>query len=98
MTPCLPKILFCAVIVLFCEALALAADVKRDEPKNAGYTVRSSTKIDFNEASIEGRLKAPDGFFLQGRKAQDMQNLLKLRSDFRKELSGSAAAAEVPLQ
>ena len=98
MTPSLPKILFCAVIVLFGKTLALAADVKRDDSETAGYTVRSSTKIDFNEAAIDGHLKAPDGFFLQGRKAQDMQNLLKLRSDFRKELSGSAAAAEVPLQ
>lgn len=98
MTPCLPKILFCAVIVFFGETLALAADVKRDDSETAGYAVRSSTKIDFNEAAIDGRLKAPDGFFLQGRKAQDMQNLLKLRSDFRKELSGSAAAAEVPQQ
>lgn len=98
MTPWLLKILCCAVVVLIGETLALAADVKRDDSETAGYAVRSSTKIDFNETAIDGRLKAPEGFFLQGRKAQDMQNLLKLRSDFRKELSGSAAAAEVPLQ
>ena len=61
-----------------------------------GYAVRSSTKIDFSEANIEGRMKAPEGFFLQGRKSQDLQNLLKLRANFREELAGSAAAAEIP--
>jgi len=60
------------------------------------YVVRSSTRIDFSEANIDGRMKAPEGFFLQGRKSQDLQNLMKLRSNFREELSGSAAAAEIP--
>jgi hypothetical protein len=63
-----------------------------DDPS---YVVRSSTKIDFSEASIDGQMKAPEGFFLQGRKSQDMQNLLNLRKNFRRELSGSAAAGEV---
>jgi len=67
---------------------------KASDVADPGYMVRSSTKIDFNEAAIDGRMKAPDGFFLQGRKSQEMQNLLKLRANFRKELSGSASAAE----
>lgn len=71
-----------------------ATGQKASDVADPGYMVRSSTKIDFNEAAIEGRLKAPDGFFLQGRKSQEMQNLLKLRSNFRRELSGSASAAE----
>ncbi|NDE14475.1 hypothetical protein EBZ80_06045 [bacterium] len=64
--------------------------------QDSSYVVRSSTRIDFSEANIDGRMKAPEGFFLQGRKSQDLQNLLKLRSNFRDELSGSAAAAEIP--
>lgn len=75
-------------------ATAPASAQKTSDVADPGYMVRSSTKIDFNEAAIEGRMKAPDGFFLQGRKSQEMQNLLKLRSNFRKELSGSASAAE----
>lgn len=75
-----------------------ATTPKASDVADPGYMVRSSTKIDFNEAAIDGRVKTPDGFFLQGRKSQEMQNLLKLRSNFRKELSNSASAAEVPPQ
>ena len=75
-------------------APASSTTQKAGDVADPGYMVRSSTKIDFNEAAIEGRMKAPDGFFLQGRKSQEMQNLLKLRSKFRRELSGSASAAE----
>lgn len=64
-----------------------------NDSTDPSYVVRSSNKIDFNEASIDGRMKAPDGFFLQGRKSQELHNLLKLRSNFRNELAGSAAAA-----
>ncbi len=67
---------------------------KANDVADPGYMVRSSTKIDFNEAAIDGRMKAPDGFFLQGRTTQDMQNLLRLRTNFRMELSGSGSAAE----
>ena len=65
-----------------------------NDSSDPSYVVRSSNKIDFNEASIDGRMKAPDGFFLQGRKSQELNNLLKLRSNFRSELAGSSAAAE----
>ena len=58
------------------------------------YVVRSSTKIDFSEALIDGKMKAPEGMYLRGRGTQKMQNLLKLRQDFKKELEGSAEAAQ----
>lgn len=77
-------------------ATASGAKSSTTTQDGAGYAVSSSTKFDFSEASIEGKMKAPEGFFLQGRKSQDLQNLLKLRSNFRGELTGSAAAAEVP--
>lgn len=65
-----------------------------DSDNDPGYVVRSSTRIDFNETNIEGKMKAPEGFYLQGRRAQRMQHLLKLRQDFKKELEGSGEAAQ----
>jgi hypothetical protein len=91
--------LLAPVALLFASMASAASPAKTSKPstdEDPGYAVRSSTKIDFSEANIEGRMKAPEGFFLQGRTSQDLQNLLKLRSNFRQELSGSAAAAEAP--
>jgi len=44
------------------------------------------TQIDFNETLIEGKMKAPSGFFIQGRQAQSMAQMVKLRSNFRNKL------------
>jgi hypothetical protein len=66
----------------------------QDGTDDPAYVVRSSTKIDFNETNIDGKMKAPEGFYLQGRRAQKMQNLLRLRQDFKKELEGSSEAAQ----
>lgn len=60
------------------------------------FAVSSGTKFDFSEAAIGGKMKAPEGFFLQGRQGQQMSNLMNLRANFRKELIGSAPAAESP--
>jgi hypothetical protein len=67
------------------------AQARQDEQ---AYVVRSSTKIDFSESVIDGKMKAPEGFYLKGRSSQKMQNLLKLRPNFKKELEGSAEAAQ----
>ena len=50
------------------------------------YVSGQSTTIDFDEASIEGKMKAPSGFFLQGRKKQSLSQMVKLRSEFKNEL------------
>lgn len=52
------------------------------------------TFIDFSEAVIEGKMKAPEGFYLQGRKGQIMKQMVKLRSNFRDELRNSKASVE----
>jgi hypothetical protein len=57
-----------------------------------GYTAVPSTKIDFSETSIDGKMKAPEGFFLQGRQSQSLAHMVKLRSNFRNELRNSRAA------
>jgi hypothetical protein len=56
--------------------------------------VKSSTKIDFSETAIDGQMKAPQGFFLQGHSANSMSQLVKLRSNFRSELRNSRSAVK----
>lgn len=54
----------------------------------------SSTRIDFSETSIDGKMKAPDGFFLQGHNSNSLSQLVKLRSNFRPELRNSSSAVK----
>ena len=60
-----------------------------------GYVVvKDKTNIDFSEAMIEGKFQAPTGFFLQGRQAQALTPMVKLRPDFRQELRNSRDAVK----
>lgn len=54
----------------------------------------SSTRIDFSETSIDGKMKAPDGFFLQGHNTNSLSQLVQLRSNFRSELRNSSSAVK----
>lgn len=54
----------------------------------------SSTRIDFSETSIDGKMKAPDGFFLQGHNSNSLSQMVKLRSNFRNELRNSSSAVK----
>jgi hypothetical protein len=47
---------------------------------------RSKTNLDFSESLIEGKMKAPSGFYIQARKGQKLTNLIKLRASFRPEM------------
>lgn len=55
---------------------------------------QSKTNIDFNETLIEGQMKVPQGFFIQGRQGQSMANMVKLRSNFRSKLKQSKHAVK----
>lgn len=63
-----------------------------------GYSQKDAeqdkTRIDFTESTIEGKIKAPEGFFLQGRKSQSLSQMVKLRSEFRKKLWDSSYVVE----
>ncbi|SMF46977.1 hypothetical protein [Pseudobacteriovorax antillogorgiicola] len=52
------------------------------------------TEMDFDSASIDGKMKAPSGFFLQGRNKQSLQSMVQLRSNFRDRLRNSKAAVK----
>ena len=56
---------------------------------NNDYDVILSTDFNFSETSIMGNMKTPDGFYLQGSKSQDLNDMVKLRSSFKQELLDS---------
>ena len=79
----------------FCVSYAKDSDKKNSRDENGdNFTVASSTHIDFNEAMIDGKFQAPLGFFIQGRQAQAMTQMVKLRPNFRQELRNSRAAVK----
>jgi hypothetical protein len=59
-----------------------------------GYVAASSTHIDFSETAIDGRMKVPDGFMLQGHQSSQLSQMVKLRSNFRNELHNSKSATK----
>jgi hypothetical protein len=71
---------------------AAIAEPLRPAVKKDDYVVTDSTKIDFEGAVVDGKMKAPTGFFLQGRNPQSLSQMVKLRSHFKRELKGSQDA------
>jgi hypothetical protein len=71
-----------------------ASDVKTQKAPGGkdNFVVTDKTFIDFTETLIEGQMKAPEGFFLQGRQSQALRQMVRLRSKFRNELGNSKSA------
>lgn len=80
-------------IALFSGA-AFADEKKNDKVKSSGFVTSDKTNIDFSETMIDGKMQAPSGFFLQGRQAQSMTQMVRLRSKFRSELRNSKSAVK----
>ena len=59
-----------------------------------GYTEVSSTRIDFSDTAIEGKMKSPEGFMLQGHQSSSLSDMVKLRSNFRNQLNNSKSATK----
>jgi hypothetical protein len=70
-----------------------AAPAKKYDGKS-GLVSADSTQIDFTETMIDGKMQAPQGFFLQGRQSQSMTQMVRLRSKFRSELRNSKSAVK----
>ena len=62
--------------------------------KTKGFVTTDKTYIDFSETSIDGTMKAPTGFFIQGRQSQSLKQMVRLRSKFRNELRNSKSAVK----
>jgi hypothetical protein len=64
---------------------------KASNQENSWITVRKSN-FDFDETLLQGKMSAPDGFMLQGRKEQDKKQMVNLRESFKTQLMNSRAA------
>ena len=95
-----------SVLLALLAALAIAASgapgfafaQTPTDPKSKQGTItdakgRKVTVIDFDDANIEGRAKAPDGFLLQARGSGKFKNIIELRRNFRPQMQGSAYEA-----
>ena len=89
------RIFILLAIVMF-GGTALAEDAKKDSQKvkSSGFVTADKTNIDFSETMIDGKMQAPTGFYLQGRQAQSMTQMVRLRSKFRSELRNSKSAVK----
>lgn len=87
---------FGLVMALLAAGTAYGQDEKKTSKADgkASFTAADSTNIDFSETLIDGKMQAPAGFFLQGRQAQSMTQMVKLRSKFRSELRNSKSAVK----
>lgn len=77
------------LIVLLLSSAALA----QDEGVNSegGVSYQRKTVINFEDDTIEGDLKVPDGAYVEGRKKARHKSLIRIRTDFRREVLASVA-------
>ncbi len=80
------KIFFCFLFISTAFSSYLHAETKDKEVY--------STSMDFDSTMIDGKMKAPNGFLLQGRNRQSLSNMVKLRSNFSSKLRDSKAAVK----
>ncbi len=74
--------------------IGLSASYAHAADKNEPPAEQLHTTMDFDSTMIDGKMKAPAGFFLQGRNKQSLTNLVKLRSNFKPQLKDSEAAVK----
>ena len=56
-----------------------------------GVQYRKKTVINFEDDTIEGDLKTPDGQYLEVRARMRHRSLIRIRTEFRREVLGSIA-------
>jgi hypothetical protein len=83
------KIILALTLAVFTVSIQ-AAEKEKGKPKEGNY----QTTMDFDSSMIDGKMKAPSGFFLQGRNKQSLSNMVKLRSNFSGKLRDSEAAVK----
>mgnify|MGYP000331641452 CR=1 FL=1 len=83
----IPAVLVASLLAAFSSA-AVAQD---DTAKGAdGATYQRKTVINFEDDTIEGDLKTPDGEYLEARKKSRHKSLIKIRENFRRRILQSA--------
>lgn len=76
--------LLASVVVLTATTNALADEV----------VYKKHTVVDFGDDTIDGNLSKPDGAYLESRKNQRHQRLIKVRQSFRTEILQSVRSLQ----
>jgi len=79
--------LACAGLVVLGSLFATSAMAQ----EAGGVSYKRKTVINFEDDTIEGDLKTPDGQYLEIRKKMRHRSLIRIRRDFRREVLGSIA-------
>jgi hypothetical protein len=79
-----------ALLLLVTGLLATTASAQ-DEGVNTegGVSYQRKTVINFEDDTIEGDLKTPDGQYLNVKKKMRHKSLIRIRKDFRREVLSS---------
>ncbi|OGQ91738.1 MAG: hypothetical protein A2289_11835 [Deltaproteobacteria bacterium RIFOXYA12_FULL_58_15] len=76
-----------AVLILFAAPIALALMlVGVSAHAQEEVIFKKHTVVDFGDDTIDGNLSKPDGAYLESRKTQRHQRLIKVRESFRPEI------------
>ena len=78
-----PSTLFLAVSLLGVPAMAQDSDDGPDVVYNR------ETEIDFEDVSVDGELRRPDGTYIVDRRETSFNPLIRLRTDFNPEMYAS---------
>jgi len=74
-------------LIILAVAFALAVLLVGASPALAQEVIyKKHTVVDFGDDTIDGNLSAPDGAYLESRKQQRHQRLIKVRESFRPEI------------
>ena len=78
-----------AVVIIGLLAIPAAAQDAPDTVSEGGVAYNRKTVINFEDDTIEGDLKTPDAVYLEARKKMRHKSLIRIRTDFRREVLGS---------
>lgn len=80
------------ILVMIINGCGLFSTSLSAQSKEKDDVEESSTKFDFDEATLEGKMKAPSGMMLKGRVEQNKNQMVQLRKNFRSDLQKGGAA------
>ena len=80
-----------ALVIAFGLALLATLSSATLAQDQGGVSYKRKTVINFEDDTIEGDLKTPDGQYIEHRKKMRHKSLIRIRRDFRREVLGSIA-------
>jgi len=95
------KYIYLSIIVIslgLLPQMAFAKNIAKKNQNDDTYTAIMSTNFNFNETAIDGEMRAPNGFFLQGRQSQSLSQMVKLRSSWKRQMRNSSSGVKATLK